>query len=502
MSKELHAIVVNQWLREWDEVAFDEEINRKKPEPRFYIFSISGKDLKRLSDVHRRQADQPRASDTGIQRKHSSERSAEISEYILGGFPWSTLSQTKRTSNQYSDLRMPGWLPTSIIANIKAPNTARRGAVLQEIDCIKVTNIENGTAKIILPEGFELENWNPSAKPIEIIDGQHRLLAFDEVDDLNGEFEFPIVAFYDLDITWQAYLFYVINIKPKKINTSLAYDLYPVLRIQDWLEKAVDNGIVYRETRAQELTEILWSHKSNPWYKRINMLGEAKRGKVSQAAFIRALTASYVKSWGGPQSRLGGLFGAPISGLQNDILYWNRTQQGAFLVLVWKLLYQIIENSVSSWAVNLREINQDESSLDPAFSSKYSLISTDQGIRGILQITNDLCYLRVSELGLNDWVFEYKSDSLNLKEVNDALAILEQHPVCRFLEKIFTILMDFDWRTYSTPNLEDQVRINQMAFRGSGGYREIRRQLLDKLIEKEDEEISVIAIEIKDILNY
>jgi len=49
-----------------------------------------------------------------------------------------------------------------------------------------------------------------------VIDGQHRLCAFEE--ELNGEFEVPVVALQGLDIGWQAYLFSSINISPKRIN--------------------------------------------------------------------------------------------------------------------------------------------------------------------------------------------------------------------------------------------------------------------------------------------
>ena len=65
--------------------------------------------------------------------------------------------------------------------------------------------------------------------------GQHRLLSFD--DDINRYpgYEIPVVAFVGLDRSWQAYLFYTINIKPKRINTSLAFDLYPLLRTEQCL---------------------------------------------------------------------------------------------------------------------------------------------------------------------------------------------------------------------------------------------------------------------------
>ena len=92
-----------------------------------------------------------------------------------------------------------------------------------------------------------------------------------------------MVAFHSLDISWQAYLFYTINIKPKKINRSLAFDLYPLLRTEDWLETA-EGAAIYRETRAQEITEILWSHPASPWRAKINMLGDTGVKYVTQAA--------------------------------------------------------------------------------------------------------------------------------------------------------------------------------------------------------------------------
>jgi hypothetical protein len=70
---------------------------------------------------------------------------------------------------------------------------------------------------------------------------------------------------------------------------------------------------IYRETRAQELTEALWSHPESPWFQRINMLGESGgRGMATQAAWIRSLLASFVKSFEGPGITIGGLFGAPV----------------------------------------------------------------------------------------------------------------------------------------------------------------------------------------------
>jgi len=40
---------------------------------------------------------------------------------------------------------------------------------------------------------------------------------------------------------------------------------------------------------------------------------------------------------------------------------------------------------------------------DPSFYGDYSLISTDQGIRGFLFTVNDLCCIQSEELGLENW---------------------------------------------------------------------------------------------------
>ena len=51
------------------------------------------------------------------------------------------------------------------------------------------------------------------------------------------------------------------------------------------LEK-FEGPVIYRETRAQELVDLLYSYPQSPWFQRINMLGESGLGRrmVSQAA--------------------------------------------------------------------------------------------------------------------------------------------------------------------------------------------------------------------------
>jgi DGQHR domain-containing protein len=304
-SRELPAIRVHQWLDGWDSVKFSAKLHRRKPLSTFYLFSMPAVELRSLCGIQRRQSSEmtPRAADLGIQRQHDPERSEEIGQFVEYGYPWSTLSEAKRESGQFSNFRKPGWLPTAIVINILESTDERESARVASSDVVVVEG-DGQWCKIRLPYKTWSKNWRPSAlPPFEVIDGQHRLFAFDVNAD--SRFELPVVAFHGLDISWQAYLFWTINIKPKRINPSLAFDLYPLLRGEDWLEQGEGHSI-YRETRSQELTEALWSHPDSPWYDKINMLGERKVSWVSQSAWIKALMATFVRPWQGRGSRMGG----------------------------------------------------------------------------------------------------------------------------------------------------------------------------------------------------
>lgn len=298
------ALVVHQWLPEWDEVKWNADLKQARPDrTHFYLFSLPARLLKRLSGIQRRsvKSETARSADIGIQRYHDQDRSDEIREFVTFGYPWSDLPEKRRHSGEFADLRKPGWLPTAIVVNIPRAGVTRQSLTLAKKDAIVIKdNPDESGAVFELPEGSSQNEWKPGGlHPIEVIDGQHRLWAFERAG--TDDIELPVVAFNDLDISWQAYLFWTINIKPKKINASLAFDLYPLLRSEEWLDKFSGHP-VYRETRSQELVEALWSHPDSPWHRRINMLGESAqqsgdpRPMVSQSAWVRGLMSTYVKS--------------------------------------------------------------------------------------------------------------------------------------------------------------------------------------------------------------
>lgn len=491
-SRRIAAIKVHQWLPGWDEVSFDESAHRRRPDPHFYVFSLSAAHLKALTGIKRRTTEggRLRTEDPNIQRRHEKARSEEIERFVGHGYPWSTLGRAKRESGQFDDLRKPGWLPTAIIVNILRRGDGRADDRVDQDDFIEVED-EGAAARVRLPESFSGARWEPKDwHPIEVIDGQHRLWAFEE-DPSGGEFELPVVAYHGLDVSWQAYLFWTINIKPKRINSSLAFDLYPLLRTEDWLERA-EGLAVYRETRAQELTESLWAHPASPWHHRINMLGESglREAMVSQAAWIRALTATYVRPWESRAS-IGGLYGAPVGG-QQGVLPWSRAQQAAFLIAAGRRMRDAVAEADLPWTKALRRRDTQEVQLfeeeegsaeekDAAFYGSQTLLNQDQGIRGLLYATNHLCYVTAADLGLGDWVTNEDAGAADEQAVSDALASLEQHPSYEFLGEVARGLAGYDWRTSAAPGLSDDQRTLKAAFRGAGGYRELRVQLFGHL---------------------
>lgn len=514
----VRAIEVRQWLSEWNKIKFDPAAFQSRPPESFLMLSLRASTLKALTGVYRRstRAGQPRALDQNIQRGHEEERSTVIRQYVQYGYPWCEMSDAKRQAAGAGSLRKPGWLPTSILINILPQGASRNGIKLAEKDRVKIVMNEQGS-QLILPEGAAEKDWSPeSIYPLEVIDGQHRLWAFEGFDP-GDDFELPVVAFSGLDRSWQAYLFWSVNITPKKINRSLAFDLYPLLRQEDWLDRFTGHSI-YRETRAQELVEALWGNSSSPWFKRINMLGETSKQRLSsvpmvtQAAWIRSLMASFIKQWEGTGTRIGGLFGAPVN-QDRTTLPWSRPMQAAFLIVAGREFQKAVAASRSTWAKSLRakgagDLFEDDS--DPAFYGSNSLIATDQGVRGFLSVVNDLCFVMSDDLDLPEWSWEAvngtarkasKQSAIEEQQVGLAISSLQGTEIEGFLVTVSAGLATYDWRTSSTPGLTNEERLRQAVFRGSSGYKELRRSLVLHLAQARGD-VGQAAKRVADVLAY
>ncbi|MBA7604623.1 hypothetical protein ES703_11749 [subsurface metagenome] len=77
---EIVAIKVKQWLDEWNKMKFKPEEHRRRPDPYFYMFTLTASYLKALTGIYRRErrTGLHPSKDTGIQRRHERERSEEI----------------------------------------------------------------------------------------------------------------------------------------------------------------------------------------------------------------------------------------------------------------------------------------------------------------------------------------------------------------------------------------------------------------------------------------
>lgn len=497
-TKNVPAIRVRQWLPEWDSIQFDPDAQQARPLPHFLLCSIKARDLKALTGVYRRSTKGrlARAKDPNVQRGHDEARSQIIREFVRFGYPWCEMTDSRRESPTAKNLQKPGWLPTAILVNILPESAARNGHKISSDDLVRVQE-DGEISYVYFPTSYTNgSSWEPtSVFPLEVIDGQHRLWAFDGYDP-GDDYELPVVAFFDLDRSWQAYLFWSVNITPKKINRSLAFDLYPLLRREDWLDQFAGHSI-YRETRCQELVEALWSSESSPWYERINMLGEKKADRerqvpmVTQAAWIRSLLATFVKQWDSSASKIGGLFGASKN--QHDVLLpWNRPMQAALLIYAGAAMQKAIKQCSKPWAEDLRNaahpsLFRDEDDL--AMFGENSLIATDQGIRGFLFVINDLIFVAEGPLQLKAWTWESVYEGAAAKKLAAteeeaqamALASIKKTPIASFINDVAQNLSDYDWRTSSTPGLPEELRKAKLVFRGSSGYKELRKQLLDHL---------------------
>ena len=489
---------VSQWLPSWDDAQWSPP-DLPEPSKHFFIGSVPLSTLRRLAGVSRRQVKERKhgGRGAGYQRAHQAARSKSIARYLQYGYPLS--NQSSLDPSDHPTLIHPGWLPTSILVNVLgAGDTRRRGGKVLGVSDGFAVSIEEVQSSYFLniPAGADQSNFaipQASLEPIEIIDGQHRLFATDDLGmfGLPDDYEVPVVFFDGLTESWQAYLFWVINVEPKKINPSLAYDLYPELRSQSWLESG-ETIKVYQEHRAQELTEVLWRHEQSPWRDRIELHGNRIDGHVSNAAFIRSLMVSFVRRWG-KSDRIGGLFGSIDRDGDERILPWKRSQQAAFLIACWQHMHEAVKKSKAEWVAacveDFRSKPQSEQQgmnphgLHPAFAGNTTLLGTDQGARCVLVVFNALCQVAYAEIELETWESNRVSDSPEVEDVTDALEEFAQMDAAnKFLQSVSSGLVEnVDWRTSSSASLSSDQKQAQAAFRGSSGYSMLQSKCLESL---------------------
>lgn len=492
MTNEIHAIKFKQWLQEWDHFDFDPEQQRKKPGEDILLFSMPAVQLRALSGVYRRQRDM--TDGDGLQRLHDPKRSAAIRDFVRYGHPYSSLPVKARAEAE--SLKKPGWLPTAIVVNILEPSDVRRGRSVAQKDLVKVEDKGNNQAVLRLPYSNQMEEWTPQElEPFEVIDGQHRLWAFDKaIEDgsLPDDFELPVVAFTGLDIGWQAYLFWSINVSPKRINPSHAFDLFPLLRSAEWLETLSDLKI-YRQARAQELTEIMFSQAESPFRDRINMLGESlktapKRAGVTQAGWVQAIGASFLSNGTGRSPK--GLFSSNISQALGP-LDWSRAQQAAFLIILWDELRAEVLSGEPAWVkkmVSPGGQGEFEANYEDAFSGPNTMLNQEQGVRGVLHVSNEIFFKFAK---VKPELFEISSkitagSNTSSQDISFAMQEFKETELHLYIKEFAVTLANFDWRSTDAPSLTEAEKRDKRIYRGGSGYVALREDLYRHLAKASD----------------
>lgn len=481
-AQQVAVLPFKQWLPTWDDFNSVKSGEWKKPEPTIYLFSMKAGVLRSLSDVYRRKYVEDKSE--GLQRAQDRSRTAKIQRYVKFGYPYGDLPEPQRTSAN-AHLRKPGWLPTAIVVNILGSGERRRGKTVNDNHIVTITQAD-GHMVLDVPEiDSAVTDY---LAPFEVIDGQHRLWAFDGGDTgIPDDFELPVVAYVGLDIPWQAYLFWSINVSPKKINRSHAFDLYPLLRTQDWLEQVGELN-VYREARAQELTELLYAHSESAWHHRINMLGEKGGGSVSQNAWVKALTSSFLATGRGTGNR--GLFQGNI-GMDDSPLPWSRAQQGALLIEFWSQLKSSIAEGPAHWW-----IRQYKGGREHALTDKTSLLNQDMGLRAVLSVLNDVLVERADQWHLFDWRTDPSEDSTLMEEATLALKSLRTTALSTRLATVAASVAAHDWRSLEGPGVKgSDDEVLKRSYRGSGGYTALKTDLLKTFVDQNNE-LSPVANEL------
>jgi hypothetical protein len=186
---------------------------------------------------------------------------------------------------------------------------------------------------------------------------------------------------------------------------------------------------------------------------------------------------------------------------------WSRPQQAAFLIQLWSSIRDAIAGQPADWANDLREKTPPDDAFenqDPAFSGIHSLLNTDQGVRGVLHASNDVTFVLVNELRLEDWRRDREKDATDLDEVSASIHEInvEHRRIREFLTSLSREIAKFDWRSGGTPGLTPPVRNQQLVYRTGTGYREVRRQLLLLLRESADQRIAAAAGAVVSVLKY
>lgn len=216
------AIRINQRTSE------DEKFQKESD---FFIFSLPSDTLLKIAKFLARTE-----SKLGIQRAHKEERDIQIGRFITSDHPF---------------------FPNTIIINIPL--------------AYDDSYYQNNRLKVDI-----------KAQTAYIIDGQHRLKAFQSKYSNKTVLNLVVAAYFDLELPTIAEIFTRINYFQKPVNKSIVYDLLDFNHDPDFK--------IYTEAHSIAIT--LNTKVKSPFYNVIKILGVGD-GLLSQASFVEALSTKY-----------------------------------------------------------------------------------------------------------------------------------------------------------------------------------------------------------------
>lgn len=205
----------------------------------YFVGVIEARDLVKISvaDV-RRLNDDGFDNYIGIQRRLSSNRTAELKQYV----------------NSFD-----ACFPTAVVLAVPEENTR--------------WDPESGLMSFFGTGSRSLE------EVASIIDGQHRV---EGLTAFAGEaFQVTISIFVGADLATQANIFATVNLAQTKVNRSLAYDLLDYEKLRS------------PQKTAHQIAVTLDQLEFSPYFRRVKRLGSATEGRsgetVTQAAIVESL---------------------------------------------------------------------------------------------------------------------------------------------------------------------------------------------------------------------
>ncbi|MCJ7650180.1 MAG: DGQHR domain-containing protein [Candidatus Lokiarchaeota archaeon] len=195
--------------------------------------------------------------DEYFQRPYDEKRVEEIKHYVLG---------KDKLFKKGKDITATGYIPNAIVINLDS----------------KFKLDENsGDYFISFPEKNKIKGYKNA---IEIIDGQHRLLAFDnDVSEKLGKdsYQITFVAFFNLTMDEKREIFMVLNERQKSVSKNI------LLRHKKLLNLLLDED----ETRYEVLSRLN-ADKDSPFFEKLIVGGEKIKYGIKIVEFDRDLNNS------------------------------------------------------------------------------------------------------------------------------------------------------------------------------------------------------------------